>query len=75
MGLASLGRGMGIFCDFLFSVLLSSVILGLNFLALALFRPQVHRLELSGRERAPRLQRRQGGARARLGEDRGSLHF
>ena len=41
MGLASLGLDIGIFCDFLYSVLLLSVILGLlDFLGLALSRPQ-----------------------------------
>jgi hypothetical protein len=41
MGLASLGLDNGMFCDFLYSVLLLSVFLGLYFLGLALSRPQV----------------------------------
>ena len=41
MGPASLGLDIGIFCDFLYSVLLMSAILGLDFLGLALSRPQV----------------------------------
>jgi hypothetical protein len=41
MGLASLGLDIGIFCDFLCSVLLLNAILGLDFLALALSRTQV----------------------------------
>ena len=36
MGLTSLGLEIGIFCDFLYSVLLLSVALGLDFLGLAL---------------------------------------
>jgi hypothetical protein len=39
MGLASLGLEIGIFCDFLCSVLLLSVVLGLDLLGLALSRP------------------------------------
>jgi hypothetical protein len=43
MGLASLGLDIDIFCDFLYSVLiiLLKAILGLDFLGLALSRPQV----------------------------------
>ena len=41
MGLASLGLEIGIFCDFLYSVILLNVFLGLDFLGLALSRPQV----------------------------------
>ena len=41
MGLASLGLDIGIFCDFLYSILLFHTILGLEFLGLALSRPQV----------------------------------
>jgi hypothetical protein len=41
MGPASLGLDIGIFCDFLYSVLLLRVILGLYLLGLALSRPQV----------------------------------
>ena len=41
MGLASLGLEVGNFCDFLYSVLLLGVILGLDVLGLALSRPQV----------------------------------
>ena len=36
MGLASLGLGIGIFCDFRYSVLLLNVFLGLDLLGLAL---------------------------------------
>jgi Cu-Zn family superoxide dismutase len=43
MGLASLGLEIGIFCDFLCSVLLLNAILGLDFSGLALSRPQVLR--------------------------------
>ena len=39
-GLASLGLDIGIFCDLLYRILLLSVILGLDFLGLALSRPQ-----------------------------------
>jgi hypothetical protein len=41
MGLASFGLEIGIFCEFLHCVLLLSAILGLDFLGLALSRPQV----------------------------------
>ena len=41
MGMASFGMGIGIFCGFLFIVLPSSVVLGLDLLELALSRPQV----------------------------------
>jgi hypothetical protein len=41
MGLASLRLEIGICCDVLYSVLLLSVILGLDFLGRALSRPQV----------------------------------
>jgi hypothetical protein len=41
MGLASLGLAIGIFCDSLYSVLLLSTILGLNFLGLALSQSQL----------------------------------
>ena len=41
VGLASLGLQIGIFCDFLYSVLLLSAVLGLDFLGLTLSRPQV----------------------------------
>ena len=41
MGLASLGLEIGIFCYFLYSVLLFNAILGLDFLGRALSRPQV----------------------------------
>ena len=41
MGLASLGLEIGILCDFLYSVILFTAILGLYFLGLALSRPQV----------------------------------
>jgi hypothetical protein len=41
MGLASLGLAIGIFCDFLCSVLLLNAILGIDFLGRALSRPQV----------------------------------
>jgi hypothetical protein len=41
MGLASFGLGIGIFCDFVYSVLLSNTALGLDFLGLALLQPQV----------------------------------
>ena len=41
MGLASLGLDIGMFCDLLYSILLLSVIFGLDFLGLALSRPQV----------------------------------
>jgi hypothetical protein len=40
MGLASLGLDIGILCGFLYSVLLLDAILDLNFLRLALSRPQ-----------------------------------
>jgi hypothetical protein len=47
MGLASLGPQIGIFCDFrytsMYSVLLLNAVLGLDFLGLALSRPQVQR--------------------------------
>jgi hypothetical protein len=43
MGLASLGVEIGILCDLLYSILLLCVVLGLDFLGLALSRPQVHR--------------------------------
>jgi hypothetical protein len=46
MGLASLGLDIGTFCDFLYSVLLLSVFLELDFLGLDLSRPQVSRLAL-----------------------------
>jgi hypothetical protein len=39
MGLASLGLEIGIFCGFLYSVLLWNAILGLYFLGRALSRP------------------------------------
>ena len=42
MGLASFGLEIGVFCDFLYSVLLLNAILGLDCLGLALSRPQVH---------------------------------
>jgi hypothetical protein len=42
MGLASLGLEIGVFCQVLYSVLLSNAILGLYFLGLALYRPQVY---------------------------------
>jgi hypothetical protein len=45
MWLASLGLDIGIFCDFLDSVLLLNAILGLDFLGLALSRPQPHARE------------------------------
>jgi hypothetical protein len=52
MGLAGLGLEIGIFCDFLYSVLLLSAVLGLDFLGLALFRPQVaHRVRNDERAR------------------------
>jgi hypothetical protein len=41
MGLASFGLAIGIFCDFLQSVSLLNASLGLDFLGLALSRPQV----------------------------------
>ena len=41
MGLASLGLDIGIFCDSQYSVLLLSVLSGLDFSGLALSRPQV----------------------------------
>ena len=41
MGQTSFGLDIGIFCDFLYSVLLLDVSLGLDFLGLALSRPQV----------------------------------
>ena len=65
MGRASLGLDVGIFCDFLYSVLLLSAILGLDFLGLALSRPQVRRAVAAG---APR----RGGAVARAVRARGS---
>jgi hypothetical protein len=40
MGLTSLGLYTGIFCDFLYSVLLFNASLGLHFLGLTLSRPQ-----------------------------------
>jgi hypothetical protein len=40
MGLASLGLELGIFCDFLYSILLLNAVLGLDFLGLALSRSQ-----------------------------------
>ena len=39
--LANFGLDIGILCDFLYSILLLSVILGLYFLGLTLYRPQV----------------------------------
>jgi hypothetical protein len=42
MGLASLGLENGIFGGFLYGVLLSLAILGLDFSGLALSRPQAH---------------------------------
>ena len=54
MGLASLRLEIGIFCDFLHSVFLLGVILGVDFLGLALSRPQArlpaadHRRERPG---------------------------
>ena len=39
MGLARFGPDIGIFCDFLYSVLLVSAIFGLYFLGLYLSRP------------------------------------
>ena len=50
MGLASLGLGIGIFCDSLYSVLLLNAILGLDFLGLALSRPQVLGIGAGGKE-------------------------
>jgi hypothetical protein len=44
MGLASLALDIGIFYDFLYSVLLLNVILWLDFLGRAPYRPQVDRL-------------------------------
>jgi hypothetical protein len=41
MGLASFGLKIDICCDFLYSILPLSLILGLDLLGLALFRPQV----------------------------------
>ena len=41
MGLASLGLGIDIFCDLLYSILLLRVVSGLYLLRLALSRPQV----------------------------------
>jgi hypothetical protein len=41
VGTASLRLDIGIFCDFLYSVLILQAILGLDFLGLALSRPQV----------------------------------
>jgi hypothetical protein len=43
IGLASLGLDIGIFCDFIRSILILNVILELYFLGLALSRPQVRR--------------------------------
>ena len=43
-GLASLALDIGFFCDLLYSVLLLSAVLGLDFLGRALSRPQVLRL-------------------------------
>jgi hypothetical protein len=37
MGLASLALSTGVFCDFLYSILLLNTILGLDFLGLALY--------------------------------------
>ena len=41
MELATLGLGIGIFCELRYSILLPNAILGLHFLGLALSRPQV----------------------------------
>ena len=41
MGLARLGLDIGIFDDFLYSVLLLAVVLGLDVLGLAISQPQV----------------------------------
>jgi hypothetical protein len=41
MGLASFGLQIGVFREFLYSVLLLNAILGLDLLGLALYRPQV----------------------------------
>ena len=49
MGLTSFGLGIGVFCAFLYSILLLSVILGLDFLEPALFRLQ-HRTLITIRE-------------------------
>ena len=53
MGLASLRRGMGIFCDSLHSVFLFNAVLGLDFLGLALLHaPQVGEASRGGRNHA-----------------------
>ena len=66
MGLARLGLDVGIFGEFLYIVLLLSVILGLDFLGLALSRSQVRRR--LAREPRRRQRERQGGVETAGGE-------